>query len=126
MIQTNPSQIEKSIKLSEELKALRGGSLLSFHRQIANDPQLLNAFTQQYINCNKGENLIPHKYRELIIMALGCANKTPTTILTHGKLAHENGASIEEIAETLRLVFFLCGAGGLIPAAELFDELDIK
>lgn len=79
---------------------------------------------QQYINCNKKETTLPRKYRELIIMALGCAKGTQTTINTHGRLARENGATIEEIGEVLRLVFFLCGATALIPAAEIFESLD--
>lgn len=123
--QTNPEQIKRSAELLAELKSLREGSLLKFHQQIANDPALLNAFMQQYLNCNKKETCIPRKYRELIIMALGCAKGAQTTINTHGKLAVQNGATPEEVGEVLRLVFFLCGATSLIPAAELFEELQI-
>lgn len=123
MKQENQQQIARSHELLEELKELRGGSVLPFHRKIANDPALVYAFTQQYINCNKKETSIPRKYRELMIMVLGCAEGAQTTINTHGRLAYENGATIEEIGEALRLVFFLCGATSLIPAAELFEEL---
>lgn len=124
ILQNNPEQIKRSENLLDELKELRGGGLLRFHKQIANDPALLNAFMQQYINCNKRETTIPRKYRELIIMALGCASKAQTTINTHGRLAVEHGATPEEIGEVLRLVFFLCGATALIPGAELFEELE--
>lgn len=123
MQQNNPQQIAKSRALLEELKELRGGGVLPFHKKIANDPALVHAFTQQYINCNKKDTTIPRKYRELMIMMLGCAEGAQTTINTHGRLAWEHGATIEEVGEALRLVFFLCGATSLIPAAELFEEL---
>lgn len=124
MRQENREQIKKSQAILESLKELRGGTLLEFHKKIANDPSLVDAFMQQYINCNKKETTLPRKYRELIIMALGCAKGTQTTINTHGRLARENGATIEEIGEVLKLVFFLCGATALIPAAEIFESLD--
>lgn len=124
MKQTNRDKIQEANKLLGELKVKRGGSVLSFHKKIANDPALLAAFNQQYDLCNKEMEHIPRKYRELIIMALGCAEQAQTTINVHAKLALENGATIEEIGETLRLVFFLCGATSLIPAAEIFEELD--
>lgn len=123
--QKNEKQLERSKEIMDELKELRGGGLLKFHKQIANDPVLLDAFMHQYINCNKKETSIPRKYRELMIMALGCARGAQTTINTHGRLAVENGATTEEVGEVLRLVFFLCGATSLIPAAELFEELDL-
>lgn len=122
--QQNQHQIDKSKKLLEDLMELRGGTLLPFHKQIANDPALIHAFTQQYINCNKTDTIIPRKYRELMIMILGCAKNVKTTIMTHGKLAYENGATVEEIGEAIRLAFFLCGAAAIIPAAELFDLID--
>jgi alkylhydroperoxidase/carboxymuconolactone decarboxylase family protein YurZ len=124
MKQTNPAQIETAKKLLADLKVKRGGSLVEFHKKIANDPALLQAFGQQYDICNKELKHLPRKYRELIIFALGCAFKTPTTINVHAKLALENGATIDEIGETLRLVFFLGGANCLIPAAEIFEAME--
>ena len=73
---------------------------------------------------NKELQHLPRKYRELIILALGCAFKTPTTINVHSKLALEHGATVEEIGEVLRLVFFLGGANCLIPAAEIFEMVE--
>ena len=124
MKQTNPEQIASAKKLLADLKVKRGGSLVEFHKKIANDPALLQAFGQQYDICNKELKHLPRKYRELIILALGCAFKTPTTINVHAKLALENGATIDEIGETLRLVFFLGGANCLIPAAEVFEAME--
>ena len=124
MKQTNPEQIASAKKLLADLKVKRGGSLVEFHKKIANDPALLQAFGQQYDICNKELKHMPRKYRELMILALGCAFKTPTTINVHAKLALENGATIDEIGETLRLVFFLGGANCLIPAAEIFEAME--
>lgn len=124
MKQTNQEKIQEAKKLLAALKEKRGGSLIGFHKKIANDPKLLTAFNQQYDICNKELEHLPRKYRELIIMALGCALKAQTTINVHAKLAIENGASIEEVGETLRLVFFLAGATSLIPAAEIFEEIE--
>lgn len=126
MKQTDPALVQTAQTMLAELKEKRGGKVLPFHEKIANDPALLKAFTQQYDACNKEMKQIPRKYRELIILALGCAFKTQTTINEHARLAREHGASVEEIGETLRLVFFLGGASSLIPAAEIFERLDIE
>lgn len=126
MKQTNPEAIKKAQKLLEELKVKRGGSIIEFHKKIANDPDLLTAFNQQYDICNKNLTHLPRKYRELMIMALGCALKAQTTINVHAKLAVEHGATVEELGETLRLVFFLAGATSLIPAAEIFEPVDME
>ena len=123
--ETDEKRLEESRKYLEELKELRGGTLVGFQKRLANDPQLIHAFMEQYRNCNKGDNVIPRKYRELMIMLLGCAIGVDTTIKVHAKLAYENGATIEEIAEALRIAFFICGVQAVIPASEIFDEIDL-
>lgn len=123
MKQEDKRKQEKSLELLKDLKEQRGGSLLGFHKKCANIPELLTAFNQQYAVCNKECVNIPGKYRELILMVLGCSKGVDTTIRTHARLAMENGATIEEIGEALRLVFFYCGASELIPAVEVFEEL---
>jgi alkylhydroperoxidase/carboxymuconolactone decarboxylase family protein YurZ len=120
--QENPDRIAEAKSLLVELKELRGGSVTEMHRRIANDPQLLGAFTRQYLNCNKTGIGIPRKFRELIFMAIGCARGTPETVLTHGHLAKEHGATVEEIGEVLRIVFLVCGVSGVTLGARLFDE----
>ena len=122
--ETDEKKLEQSREYLEELKELRGGSIKGFQKRLANDPQLIHAFMEQYRNCNKGDNVIPRKYRELMIMLLGCAINVDTTIKTHAKLAYENGATLEEIAEALRIAFFICGVSAIIPASEIFDEID--
>ena len=126
MKQTDPAQLEKAQKSMDELKEIRGGSLLPFHRQIANDPQLLDAFKNLFVSCNRGENVIPKKYRELMIMILGCARGVETTILVHGNNAVKEGATVQEVGEALRIAMMICGASAVIPAAKLFDELEEK
>ena len=97
MRQTDEQKLERSIAILEELKDARGGKLLDSHRVMGNDPNLINMFLQQYVNCNKKDISIPKKYRELIVMAIGMATGTETTMKVHAKIALENGATIDEI-----------------------------
>ena len=126
MKQTDPVQIEKSQEIMAELSEIRGGGLLPFHRKLANDPQLFSAFKNLFVSCNRGDNLIPKKYRELMIMMLGCTRGVETTIIVHGTKAVEEGASIQEVGEALRLCMMICGVSAVIPAAGLFEELEEK
>lgn len=126
MKQTDPVQLEKAQEVMDELREIRGGELLPFHRKMANDPQLLDSFKKVFLACNKGDNVIPKKYRELMIMILGCARGVETTILVHGNNAIKAGATVQEVGEALRIVLMLCGATGIIPAAGLFEELEDK
>lgn len=124
MKQTDTEKLERSSKILEELKTARGGSLLDSHRVMGNDPNLVNAFLQQYINCNKADVSIPKKYRELIVMAIGMATGTDTTMKVHAKIAMENGATIDEIFEVIRIIFFTCGVSKLLPALETLDMFE--
>ena len=124
MRQSDPKQLEKAQAVMDELKEIRGGSLLPFHRKLANDPQLLGAFNSVFVSCNRGENVIPAKYRELMIMLLGCARGVETTIRVHGENALKQGATLEEVGEALRIALFICGVSAVIPAASMFEELE--
>jgi AhpD family alkylhydroperoxidase len=124
MKQTNPEKIKRSQQLLKELKELRGGSLLESHRRMGNDPNLINAFIQQYTITNKDDVQIPRKYRELIVMAIGMATGTDTTMKVHAKLAYDHGATVDEIGEVLRILFFTCGVTKLIPAIEILEALE--
>ena len=73
MKQTDEAKLERSREILEALKEARGGKLLDSHRVMGNDPNLINMFYQQYVNCNKKDISIPKKYRELIVMAVGIA-----------------------------------------------------
>lgn len=124
MKQTDAKQLEISREKMKKLKEIRGGKLLPFHRKIANDPNLLQSFQDVFTSCNRGDNVIPQKYRELMIMLMGCSRGVETTIMEHGRKAFEAGATIQEIGEALRISLMLCGATSIIPAAELFEELE--
>ena len=126
MEKTGHGTRKRGLELLEQLKIARGGAVLEFHKRIANDPDLLTAFTEQYDICYKNMTHLPRKYKELIMVAIGCARNAQTTINVHAKLALENGATIEELGETLRLVFFLSGVTSLIPGAEVFEPLEME
>ncbi len=66
---------------------------------------------------------IPRKYRELIVMAIGMATGTETTIRVHANLALKFGATLDEITEVIRIVFFTCGVTKLLPTLEILSDL---
>ena len=129
MKQSDEDKLKRSLEILQELKEARGGSLLDSHRVMGNDPNLINMFLQQYVNCNKKDISIPKKYRELIVMAVGMATGTETTMKVHAKIALDNGATIDEIFEVIRIIFFTCGVTKLLPALEtlgdLFEAIDV-
>lgn len=130
MKQTDTEKLTRSVQILEELKNARGGSLLDSHRVMGNDPNLINAFLQQYLNCNKKDVTIPKKYRELIVMAIGMATGTETTMKVHAKIAMEQGATLDEVFEVIRIIFFTCGVTKLLPALEnlgdLFEAVEMR
>lgn len=127
MKQTNPEKLEQSKAILQQLKEARGGSLLESHRKMGNDPYLAKMFLDTYQN-NKADCTIPKKYKELMVMAVGMATGTATTMNVHAKLAVQNGATVDEICEVIRLIFFTCGVTKLLPILEQLDlealELD--
>ncbi len=123
MKQTDVEKLTRSANILAKLKEARGGSLLNSHQVMGNDPNLINAFLQQYINCNKADVNIPKKYRELIVMAIGMATGTDTTMKVHAKIAMEQGATVDEIFEVMRIIFFTCGVSKLLPALEVLEDM---
>ncbi len=127
MKQTNPEKLEQSKAILQQLKEARGGSLLESHRKMGNDPYLAKMFLDTYQN-NKADCTIPKKYKELMVMAVGMATGTATTMNVHAKLAVQNGATVDEICEVIRMIFFTCGVTKLLPILEQLDlealELD--
>ncbi|MCH3951633.1 MAG: carboxymuconolactone decarboxylase family protein [Acidaminococcus sp.] len=124
MKQTDEKKLIRSREILKELKEARGGSVMASHRKMGNDPNLVNMFLQQYVNCNKKDINIPRKYRELIVMAIGMASGTATTMKVHSKLALENGATLDEIFEVIRIIFFTCGVTKLLPILETLDIIE--
>lgn len=129
MKQTDRQKLERSAEIMQKLKEARGGSLLDSHRVMGNDPNLIHMFLQQYVDCNKKDISIPKKYRELIVMAIGMTTGTETTMKVHAKIAMENGATLDEIFEVIRILFFTCGVTKLLPTLEalgdLFDPVEL-
>ena len=125
MKQTNPEKLEQSKAILQQLKEARGGSLLESHRKMGNDPYLAKMFLDTYQN-NKADCTIPKKYKELMVMAVGMATGTATTMNVHAKLAVQNGASVDEICEVIRMIFFTCGVTKLLPILEQLDLEALK
>ncbi len=124
MKQDNPEKLARSQEILRKLKEARGGGLLESHKVMGNDPSLVNAFLQQYLMTNNSDIVIPKKYSELIVMAIGMATGTETTMKVHAKLAMENGATLDEIFQVIRIIFFTCGVSKLLPALELLDMFE--
>ena len=94
---------------------------------MGNDPSRAKMFLDTWQN-NKADCTIPKKYKELMVMAVGMATGTATTMNVHAKLAVQNGATVDEICEVIRMIFFTCGVTKLLPILEQLDlealELD--
>ena len=84
------------------------------------DPYLAKMFLDSYEN-NKADSTIPRKYKELMVMAIGMATGTATTMNVHANLAVKNGATVDEICEVIRMIFFTCGVTKLLPILEQLD-----
>lgn len=123
MKQTDPEKLARARKILADLQEARGGSVMDSHRAMANDPNLINMFLQQYLNCNKKDISIPKKYCELIVMAIGMATGTETTMKVHANLALKSGATLDEITEVIRIIFFTCGVTRLLPVLETLSDL---
>ena len=108
MKQTDTEKLTHSKEILNKLKEARGGTLLESHLKMGNDPYLAKMFLDSYEN-NKAENTIPRKYKELMVMAVGMATGTATTMNVHAGLAMKNGATVDEICEVIRMIFFTCG-----------------
>ncbi len=120
MKQTNEEKLIQSREVLRKLKEARGGTLLESHLKMGNDPYLAKMFLDSYDN-NKADNTIPRKYKELMVMAVGMATGTATTMNVHAGLAVKNGATVDEICEVIRMIFFTCGVTKLLPILEQLD-----
>lgn len=125
MRQTNKKQIEKSVELLKKLKEARGGSLGEGHKKLANDPALLKAFTDSYIDCCSSDKNIPEKYRQMLFMSL-CSAKGYDIAINHGHCAISAGATIEELGEVIRIILNVCGCPAILPLMDLFEVLQLE
>lgn len=92
MKQENPEKIAQAEEILEKLKVQRGGTVLSIHKKMANDPKLLQAFSQQFAICKQDITHIPAKYMELMLMLMGCTAGNAVTIKNPWRTGSEKRA----------------------------------
>ncbi len=71
------------------------------------------------------DGAIPHKYRELIALAVACTTQCPYCLDVHSRAAKKAGASREEVAETALLAAALRAGAAVTHGAltlKLFDK----
>ncbi len=86
------------------------------------DPQLLK-LSQSGRELALAEGTLPRKYKLLIAMALDAAHGATDGVKSLTQQAMQAGASKEEVTETLRIVYLLCGVGSLYITAPALREL---
>ena len=124
MKQTDEKKLAEAREELERLREARGGSINGGHRQLANDPALLKAFTDSFVDCCAGKHVIPEKYRQLMLMCL-CAAKGYDIAINHARAAEQAGASIEEMSEAIRLIINVCGCPAILSVMDVFEVPEI-
>ena len=74
-------------------------------------PAEFNAWLNLDKIVGRDDGKIPHKYRELIALAVACTTQCPYCIEVHTKAAKAQGASREEITESAFLAAALRAGG---------------
>lgn len=77
--------------------------------------------TMQELAYSDGE--LSKKHKLLIALAIDTANHAENGIRSLALQAIENGATKNEIMETLRIVNYICGAGSMYPAAAALKDI---
>ena len=96
------------------------GDSLDSYRKI--DPEVVKVFENvQYLALSEGE--LPKKIKVLIAMAIDAENGALQGVIELGKRAIAIGATKEEIIETLRVAYFIGGAGTLFTSASALQNL---
>jgi len=86
------------------------------------DPELLslvkntNAFAL-------ADGALPRKFKFLIAMALDASHGAVRGVKSLAEQAMKAGATKEEITETMRVVQYVSGVGGVYTAADAFKEI---
>jgi AhpD family alkylhydroperoxidase len=86
------------------------------------DPQLLS-LVNACRDCALDEGALPRKTKLLIAMALDAAHGTESGVKSLADQAVKAGATKEEIMETLRVAYFISGAGAVYTAARALKEV---
>ncbi len=86
------------------------------------DPELL-----KMVGSNRelafAEGVLPKKFKYLVAMALDAEHGAAGGVGSLARQAMKNGATKQEIAETLRIAHAICGAGSIFTAAQGLKEL---
>jgi alkylhydroperoxidase/carboxymuconolactone decarboxylase family protein YurZ len=86
------------------------------------DPELLTLVK----NTNTfalADGALPRKFKFLIAMALDASHGAVRGVRSLAEQAMKAGATKEEIAETMRVVQYISGVGGVYTAADAFKEI---
>ena len=86
------------------------------------DPELLSLIR----NTNTfalADGALPRKFKFLIAMALDASHGAVRGVKSLAEQAMKAGATKEEIAETMRVVQYISGVGGVYTAADAFKEI---
>lgn len=123
MRQTDDEKLRQAKQELERLRQARGGSIGGGHKRLANDPELIKAFTDSFIDCCCGEKHIPEKYRQMMLMCL-CAARGYDIAVNHARQAGAAGATAEELGEAVRLIINVCGCPAILNVMDVFEEVD--
>jgi alkylhydroperoxidase/carboxymuconolactone decarboxylase family protein YurZ len=86
------------------------------------DPQLLGLVNACH-DCALDDGALPKKTKLLIAMALDAAHGTVDGVQSLAVQAMKAGATKEEVMETLRVAFYISGAGAIYTAARALKEV---
>ena len=86
------------------------------------DPELFQA-VEAGRKLSLSEGALPAKTKSLIAMALDPPNGTEEGTANLARAALHAGATKEEIAETIRVAHFICGAGAVYTAAHALKDI---
>ena len=86
------------------------------------DPELFN-LTEITRNTALGEGAIPLKYKLLIAMALDAAEGAENGVMVLAMQAMAEGATKEEVMETVRIAHFISGVGSVYTAARGLKDI---
>ena len=86
-------------------------------------PDTMKGFSAMAAAATRDGSLDP-KTKELIATAIGVAVRCDGCIASHTKAAEKNGASREEILETLGMAVYMGGGPSVAYAAQALDAFD--
>ena len=86
-------------------------------------PDTMSGFSALAAAATANGSLDP-KTKELIATAIGVAVRCDGCIASHTKAAEKNGASREEILETLGMAVYMGGGPSVVYAAQALDAFD--